>query len=539
MKTEIILNQSNYSANIGLSNSIFIISQDILLANNITIGSNSILKFQGGSFLFSSPINLGEIIGDNTIIDAPIAYPIFKNCKLSGTFNNPVIYADWFENTGNVIDDAVKINMALQSSNGSIVELSNRDYRLYSPIVMNKDLLKLKSIGNLLLMIPTFAIEIRANNVIVDVSHIKAVVNKPQAPVKDFDKSDFFGSAIKITGNAYNCTITVDKIENVNKGFDLSPASNLPANYDLTYAGVQYCKFYFQNIIALKCIYVDFVTKPNSITGDVWVNECQFFGGRVEGDYGIYYERPDNYDSINDIWNHYCQSNGMVFNCIGFENINHAISIYYSYYSSFNDLRMSESIYDTYIDMYDCRNLRFSIKSNIISSNNILAQKCSNIEMKGSFDAKGRNITKLVVANRNREIGGENINLSNDSYLLASSDLQTYGASGVDITYNNLNPVPSAGINFMDLFKKVSSTNNFLLMNNFAIIRMGDNYSLTINLEDSIFYMNPMFFLYFQNSDGLCSIVFKKNGTVVGSISESGTYCITFDNDHSFLIIKT
>lgn len=287
-KIIIELNQSNFKPLIyGTQNAFFVITDDLFFSSeNITFGSNSILEFRGGSISCTSE-NCGTITGTNIVIDAPNAYPIFKNCKLAGQFNNPVIYADWFMETGNrdnnPNDDAPNINTALQSANGALVELSNREYHLYSPINMNHKHMKLRCVGTLLIMTVTNAIEVSANNVCIDVDKIESNVQAIESQGY-FDDTGFYGSAIKFTGNAFNCTINVNRIKNVEKALDISPAYNLPSNYASDKAGVQYCKFYFQNIIASKCIYVDFVTNPNNLSGQIWVTECQFFGGRLEGD---------------------------------------------------------------------------------------------------------------------------------------------------------------------------------------------------------------------------------------------------------------
>ena len=112
--------------------------------------------------------------------------------------------------------------------------------------------------------------------------------------------------------------------------------------------GIQYMKFYFQNIECTTCIFFDY--KDNSRKG--WINENQFFGGRLTGNYGILTTDIDFFDVIN--------SNN--FYKIGFEGVNTcAIKLSGVNKWKLNDLRMHEYIYNKpYIILNDCKDIELS-----------------------------------------------------------------------------------------------------------------------------------------------------------------------------------
>jgi len=93
------------------------------------VPANSILKFEGGSYIG------GTINGNNTIIIAP-PYKIFNNVTLGGTWLVDQVYADYFGDTGPSVDSSIAINKALAFSNliGCRVILLPIDYRIDNKI---------------------------------------------------------------------------------------------------------------------------------------------------------------------------------------------------------------------------------------------------------------------------------------------------------------------------------------------------------------------------------------------------------------------
>lgn len=73
-------------------NTIYVIQYDFILGEDITIPENCILEFDGGSIS-------GEhtLTGNNTKVVAPQNSKIFHTIDISGTWNVPTVYVDWFD----------------------------------------------------------------------------------------------------------------------------------------------------------------------------------------------------------------------------------------------------------------------------------------------------------------------------------------------------------------------------------------------------------------------------------------------------------
>lgn len=89
-----ILVQSDFDS----ANTIYVISYDFVLGSNITIPSNCILDFDGGSI--TGVGNYKTITGNNTQIRADKT-EIFNNITIAGTWNCPYITSAWFKDIEN------------------------------------------------------------------------------------------------------------------------------------------------------------------------------------------------------------------------------------------------------------------------------------------------------------------------------------------------------------------------------------------------------------------------------------------------------
>ena len=84
------------SAMMSDTNTIYIIQYDFdLNGANVTIGANSILRFEGGSIQTS--VAGGKLTGNNTGIDAGQVEIFHKGVSLAGTWNVAKIYDYWFD----------------------------------------------------------------------------------------------------------------------------------------------------------------------------------------------------------------------------------------------------------------------------------------------------------------------------------------------------------------------------------------------------------------------------------------------------------
>lgn len=80
-------------------NTIYVITHDYVLGEDITIPNDCILEFDGGSITSGSP-NRKTIKGQNTHIDAGL-FNIFNDIKLVGTWKVEFGYPEWFGARGN------------------------------------------------------------------------------------------------------------------------------------------------------------------------------------------------------------------------------------------------------------------------------------------------------------------------------------------------------------------------------------------------------------------------------------------------------
>ena len=77
-------------------NTIFVIKYDFTLTGNVTIPSNCILQFEGGSIKSGSGENMNTITGQNTCIIAPWIGIFYDTLTFAGTWNIEKVIANWF-----------------------------------------------------------------------------------------------------------------------------------------------------------------------------------------------------------------------------------------------------------------------------------------------------------------------------------------------------------------------------------------------------------------------------------------------------------
>ena len=143
----------------------------------------------------------------------------------------------------------------------------------------------------------------------------------------------FYGTLFKLDADkveiGYN-NITVDDAENVKIAFDCY------ANGDSNnvYTGILY------NKIAFTYIKAQYGIKFSCGSGGLpYINENQFFGGRISGNYGVYAEKGSTQTD---------PYNGNKFINIGFEEIVCGISVEFFQFNSFHGVRVSESLHGPY-----------------------------------------------------------------------------------------------------------------------------------------------------------------------------------------------
>lgn len=353
------------------SNTIYVISDNVSLGGGtLQLSNGTCLKMMGGS------ISNGTIKGDGSIIDAPEYRIFYGNVKIAGNFANAFPIEWWGAMASSNVDSSTAINDAIKSGATNLVA-HGTEYYIQSTILLNKKGTSLHFDGDVVASSGVTAFDVSQHHISLKVRNLKSELNKKGSPVAS-------SSGVLISDNCYHSDFDIHAMYNFGKGFNLCPRCNT-----LNVAGIQYCKFTFQELVNVENIVFD-LDGTNNGKG-LWINENQFFGGRVGGSingkrsgYGIrFYGSHINpqYDWVN----------GNVFYSIGFEDVDNPIYGLWKWTTNqFHDLRMSESITSkTYIQMGNCNLMNFSVKSQL----NVWSEKTNKCTMSISID---KNCDRIV-----------------------------------------------------------------------------------------------------------------------------------------------
>jgi hypothetical protein len=516
---------------LSLSDAVYIIKEVFNLnGEKITIPDNCTLYFKGGA------LSNGTIEGKSTFIDA-MRYQIFdivegRELKLIGSFRNSSFSAHWFGAKGDgENDDSSAINHALGNSCKCTIGLDKLDYHINSSIKFNTHGLSLKCSGTISTDRDITLIEITSQNNKIDINELKFNYTGPGQD----DNKQFLGSAVVLSNDVFHCSINVDFINRIKNGFSLVPC----LEDGQLLAGCQYNKFTFQEIIAKNCIYINLLKGNEKFNGKgLRVNENQFSGGRLRGGYGVYVERldPQKGDPQFD-W-----INGNVFNCLGFEDIETPVYLYHASMNSFNEIRMSESIKsETFIDLLDCNNLIFNIKS-FIEYRRVRAEKSCQITL-----------SRLLV-NSGYTMGFDRMALSTSGFPLVNemkesiNDFRYIHRSECPLNmlkkfYFDPTNLPACPVNFNDLF--ATTWDGKMIFSNLCEISVyGDNVDVIIDFKDSIYKLRPEMIIRYELYGNSKISFYKdyvldiKNGDApFAEIDERGSYKVTTNEPLDILII--
>lgn len=549
------------------SNTIFIIKSKCVLNDRLNLGPNCVLDFQGG-YIASTDKN-GVIVGLNTHI-ASSKYQIFYDITLSGSYINFTFPVEWFGITGPYaenIDDSIAINTSLQCTKSVLprvpIELGSSTYNIRNSIVLtelNQSIICNGCINLLNKYIP--AIVMKQSRQIVDINEIKCLDTFLWTNFKDEEEGEEEGeekvntTGILMSGDVHNSIIKVNKLTGLTVGFELSPSLD---NGNIV--GCQYNKISWQMCQCLTGIKITIdntqrLSEGGGSTRCLWVNENQFFGGRLLCKYGI---KITGYEKNPNL------VNGNVFNCIGFEGekdgrlMTLPIKISSARLNEFHDLRISESVVQTpvedeednpigfestYIDLKNCEFMNFSIKS-LIPFNFIKAENCRSITINGAITdigkgslSKGR--TKILIDKSYPLTDIQPVtDVQNDmrSYKFSLSELvpQNY-CKYMSFDSNRL-------ISFDELF--VTDINGQMIMSNICrIYRFNsenlEQNKLAIYFENTCYKIHPEMIIYFRGEGtGGKTIEFRNAifSDPFATITRYGTYKITFDRDDNIFVI--
>ena len=539
--TEIVLTSPTNTltqAMVSTPNAIYIIKNVFNLNGaTIEIPSNCTLSFEGGA------LSNGTVKGNQTFIKA-LRYQIFdiaagSQLILTGTFSNDYLSAHWFGAKGDgVTDDAPAINSALANSCKCTIELDRLNYLINSTIYISAyDGMSFKCAGTISTNSDIVMIDISTHYNEIYVYELK--YNNPNHWEDDYH--DFKGTGVLLSENVYHCTVNIEYMWYLNKGLSFVPFIRNPKICD--YAGSQYNKFTFQTIDAVYCIYINLLS-GNDNGNNLWMNENQFFGGRVRGKYGVYVERLDpmkgepKFDWIN----------GNVFYCIGFEAIETPVYMYHSMTNDFNNVRMSESIEtageksETYIDLLDCNNLTFNIKS-FLPYSVIKAEKCCQINLERCFSDQGllMGYDRMALTNSGFPNVTEMSTTGRDLKYISRADSPLNVLK--KLFYNNAYP-PVGSVNFNELFVTTWDDADVSVFSNICEITVYNNVNIDIDFKDSLYKLRPDLTIRYEHHGNSKMSFYKDYQSDVENdippvavLNKRGTYKFTTDYDYNISII--
>ncbi|MBO4379520.1 MAG: hypothetical protein J5784_00795 [Muribaculaceae bacterium] len=522
------------------SGNYIIINADITLSENTTIG-NVFLEFQGGQ------INLnGHILTfDGTTIIAP-DYKLFIGSldNIEGFLANAEINADWFgaAEWHNVI---APVNKAFGlCKDDAIVVLPQRRYYLEDKIVISEKGRGLKCPGRIVYEYnqngsnPDCALELQTDQLRIDICSLECNLTGNGM------------SGVLFSGNVHNSDINIGRILLFDKGLNFSPTlfteefhEEKDTNNNIimvpTYsAGSQYNKIRWQIINCDIGLFINlWATNPSVVqehtytNGNqtiiakhkVWVNENYFLGGRINANFGILTDHSSesafsNFDPDDEY--HIDKNNGNVFENVSFEGItNCAVNLYKTQLCRFYNIRMP---------------------SNLSGITHLIAlDKCAFIDFhfKGYFNPRYLSATHSTGIKVDALIVDDNYSLiAEDAYLEVVSQNPTAFETNpcskfVARRRNAISALTQRAfsatqtINLLDLFGSTQVGDTVLTDE--CDITVAENVTLTTETSGIVRTICPK--LLIKATVGLNSrILFSLNGNIVNSISNNGSYIISF-----------
>lgn len=519
-------------ADFKVSSAIYVISDNIDLAGGVlSVPKESTLVFNGGA------ICNGRVVFNGTTISAP-DYCVFRGIDtFSGTVTNHEINADWFDAASDC-SGALKKIVALGENRS--IHLPRQMYKLASTVIVDKRNIEIVCGGKIVVNEGRCTEE----NCAFDLRQSFAVLRLGQLMYENGAGGTEYSpglSAIRLSGNVYHATIDIGVISRFNIGIDLRPTIR-NRSVDKNGVGVQYGKFYWQQINCSTGIMFDLWRNKipagmnKSASSTVWINENQFFGGRLVGKRGIAVNR------VNPVSNEKADIiNGNVFNSIGFEGITEKpMSLYGMTFCEFNDIRMSESLPEgdtSWIDLDRCSFLNFKLKS-ILYHKRVHAVRSHQITFYGCFTDKGLNYatgnTVMFVNNSNPSRFMTDSEAS--STMISTSHLKNRNIA--KRIYFDVNTVPNKGtlskpirkrrISFDEMFAK--TYDGQIILSESCLITLYDQVELEVCIDKSLISLKPEMTL-FCDLHNHSTITFIKSDKTIFSIDGSGTYKLTYDNN--------
>lgn len=329
-----------------------IIDSNIKLKGDFTFPANSVLDFRGGCYTSGLQESVAINLNGSQVF-AP-SYCIFGKLVTVNGFNNDSVKAEWFNADGSNRDEQIFINRAIEAAAGCPVVLEDRTYYLSGSIKFaNLGVFTRQSLtapGTLQVTNNEPAIDIDQCSIDLKINKIRGfeTTTKPSAKagggiiVGPINPITYFnGVGIKFSCNCQHITIDVRQMHFLEYGLMFEPDGTREIVVDgeskSVSGGLQYINIIFQYIHAKYCMYVDIYSHFKY--KNVWLSELNVTGGRLRGDYGIYFADRTDEEQSNII------INGLYFSNIAFEGISTLpIRLRNVSSSRFMDLRLSEDL---------------------------------------------------------------------------------------------------------------------------------------------------------------------------------------------------
>ena len=335
----------------------------------------------------------------------------------------------------NVNDDSSIIQNAINLAISNKYELliDENTYLINTGLVIN-DTIHLDIKGELHTTENITILTITSNNSIFNINKLSGTNN--------------IGCGLKLLGrNAYN-SINIIEISDLYYGIMFDNQTGGGINYNKT------TFIYLDNTYDIYYI----------CDSKAWINQNQFYGGRLSGDYGVYFKKGTNQSNDYD---------GNNFYDIGFEELYDAITLNFANKNTFKNFRMMEGIRHKYIVLAnDCR-------SNVFES--ILTSECTIDKIDDSNNTYAKcNIYKMRVSNAGYTISSEDMKIYKGLPIINkfSGDNTNQGDKfwlDVDGTfYTSTNPFSKVNIFMCDLSGS-SKTVNLVLDERYDLVNESYN----------------------------------------------------------------